>query len=213
MTGEHTSNGQKEAGAARSTIAPVAQRRRVSLAILLVAWAGFMIVIYANARVTATTSTLGRAQGVERDYSNFSHTTERHASLDCAACHLRRTNSSTPLLPGHKACTDCHLAQFVTPSVPMCAICHTNLEAGNPPLKAFPTRFKERFNMKFDHAQHNTGAARPQAGCASCHTPARRGVALSIPAGLTAHNQCYSCHTPGARDASGRDISSCAACH
>lgn len=213
MTGEHTSNGQKATGAVR-TIDAAARHRRASLVILLVALVGFLVVLYANAHVTATTSKPTSAQGTDHDYSNFSHTSQRHASLECAACHLRRTNSSTPLVPGHKACTDCHLAQFVTPSLPMCAICHTNLEAGNPPLKAFPARFKERFNVKYDHAQHNTGAARPQAGCAFCHTPARRsGVALSIPAGLPAHNQCYSCHTPDAQDASGRDISSCAACH
>lgn len=209
MKGCHTTNEPK----LHATAGLAAKRRPASLAILLVALAGFLLVLYANARVTATISNPVRFQGADRDYSNFSHTTQRHASMECASCHLRRDNSATPNLPGHKACTDCHLAQFVTPSLPMCAICHTNLEAGNPPLKAFPVRFKESFNVKFDHAQHNAGAARPQAGCAACHTPTRRGVALSIPAGLAAHNQCYSCHTPGKQDAAGRDISSCAACH
>jgi hypothetical protein len=38
--------------------------------------------------------------------------------------------------------------------------------------------------MKFDHAQHMTGNARPKNGCASCHSGTlRRGAALSIPAG------------------------------
>ncbi|MGB8508811.1 MAG: cytochrome c3 family protein [Pyrinomonadaceae bacterium] len=92
----------------------------------------------------------------------------------------------------------------------MCAICHTNLESGVPPVKSFPAL--KSFNARFDHAQHTTGTARPQAGCVSCHTPTRRGIALSIPAGLGAHSNCYACHTPGAQSA-GRDISSCATCH
>jgi c(7)-type cytochrome triheme protein len=215
VNGHHTANEHGALRAACATTSAAAKGRSLSLALLLVALLGFMIVLIANARagVTSAQPTASAPQDVGRDYSSFSHTSQRHASLECAACHLRRTNSSTPTFPGHKACADCHLAQFVTPSLPMCAICHTNLEAGNPPLKAFPTAFKERFNMKFDHAQHNTGAARPQTGCAFCHTPTRRGVALSIPAGLSAHNQCYVCHTPGAQGPSGRDISSCAACH
>ena len=185
----------------------------MTLAILLVAASGFLIVIILNARVAATARGPLRAQDAGRDYSRFLHTSPGHESRKCDACHVRRTNSSVPSFPGHKACTDCHLAQFVTPSLPLCAICHTNLEAQNPPFKAFPSSFTESFNMKFDHAQHNTGAARPQTGCVFCHTPARSGVAFSIPAHLSAHNQCYVCHTPGAQSAGGRDISSCATCH
>ena len=45
-----------------------------------------------------------------------------------------------------------------------------DVNSGNPPLKSFPTRFNESFNVKFDHAQHMTGAARPQSGCAACHS-------------------------------------------
>src|SRR2546422_3690907 len=59
-------------------------------------------------------------QGPELDYANFKHTSQRHASLACTACHQRSDNSATPRFPGHKACTGCHLAQFVTPNVPMC---------------------------------------------------------------------------------------------
>ncbi len=94
----------------------------------------------------------------------------------------------------------------------MCYICHTNVEGRNPPVKSFPGL--KSFNVKFDHAQHNTGAARPAAGCTSCHTPAggRRAAAMTIPARLNAHAQCYTCHTPNAK-ADGRDMASCAACH
>jgi c(7)-type cytochrome triheme protein len=146
------------------------------------------------------------------DFSKFSHTSTRHAALACASCHRRAAdNSIEPRLPGHKACTDCHLPQFVTPNVPMCFICHASVEGENPPVKAFPGI--RSFNARFDHAQHNAGAARPPQGCVACHQPAaRRGVALSIPASLAAHARCYTCHTPDAQS-SGREINSCGVCH
>jgi Cytochrome c7 and related cytochrome c len=155
------------------------------------------------------------SQGPELDYSNFLHTSQRHTSLACTSCHERTAdNSATPKFPGHRACTDCHLAQFVTPTVAMCEICHSDVRSGNPPLKGFPTRFNEKFNMKFDHAQHLTGLARPQNGCNGCHTRSvGRGAGLSIPVGITAHGSCYGCHTPSSKSAAGREIASCGVCH
>ena len=153
-------------------------------------------------------------QGPGLDYSTFKHSTQRHASQPCTACHQRSDNSAVPRFPGHKACTSCHLAQFVTPNVPMCVICHTDVNSGSPPLKSFPARFNESFNMKFDHAQHMSGPARPANGCSACHGRVRsRPAALSIPAGLSAHNQCYSCHTPSSKTNSGREMASCGVCH
>jgi c(7)-type cytochrome triheme protein len=153
-------------------------------------------------------------QGPSLDYSNFKHTSQRHASLACTSCHERKDNSATPSFPGHKACISCHSGQFVTPNVPMCVICHTDVNSGNPPLKGFPTRFSDSFNVKFDHAQHMTGAARPASGCAACHTrTGGRAAALAIPASISAHNQCYSCHTPSSKAQSGREIASCGVCH
>ena len=128
---------------------------------------------------------LAFVQGPQVDYSKFLHTSQRHSSLACNSCHQRTDNSATLRFPGHSACTDCHRSQFTTPAIPMCVICHTNVSGNNPPLKNFPTSFNERFNVKFDHAQHNTGSARPQRGCAGCHnTPVNRGAGLSIPANL-----------------------------
>jgi hypothetical protein len=154
------------------------------------------------------------AQGPDVDYSKFLHTSQRHASLGCDYCHKRTDNSNTPKFPGHSACTSCHLGQFTTPAVPMCVICHTDTSSNRPPLKSFPSSFKERFNVKFDHAQHLKGSARPQNGCAGCHgSPVNRGVGLSIPANLDAHGGCYSCHTPDSKSSAGREIASCGVCH
>ncbi len=154
------------------------------------------------------------AQDSQRDYSKFLHTSERHRSLSCNSCHERTDNTATPRFPGHKACTDCHRSQFTTPQIPMCKICHTDLSGNNPPLKNFPASFDEPFNVKFDHAQHMSAAARPQRGCAGCHaTPIQRGAGLSIPANLAAHNGCYTCHTPSSKSTAGRELASCGVCH
>ncbi len=182
--------------------------------------------VVAAARVLFTTETqstqsmhremrfrAGSPQGQDLDYSTFKHSSQRHASLECTSCHQRKDNSATPSFPGHKACISCHAGQFVTAGVPMCVICHTDVNSANPPLRSFPTRFKESFNVKFDHAQHMTGSARPASGCVACHTRSGRGATLGILAGIAAHNQCYICHTPSSKAQSGRELASCGVCH
>ena len=194
-----------------------------SLALLLLGGSLLVFCVFAIELVSATpagtfdvrTSALeSTAQDSQQDYSRFLHTSQRHASLACTACHTRAgDNSATPKFPGHDACTKCHLAQFVTPNVPMCVICHSDVRSASAPLKGFPSKFNESFNVKFDHAQHMTGSARPSNGCQSCHSRSSRGAALSIPAGLNAHSGCYSCHTPSSKSGSGREIASCGVCH
>lgn len=154
-------------------------------------------------------------QGAGVDYSKFLHTSPKHISLQCTSCHQRNAdNSPTPQRPGHKACTGCHLTQFVTPTVPMCEICHQNVQSANPPLKNFPTTFDESFNVRFDHAQHMNGPGRPREGCQACHSqPILRGAGLAIPQGLPAHSRCYSCHTPSSQTTAGRELASCGTCH
>lgn len=155
-----------------------------------------------------------KAQAPNVDYSKFLHTSQRHASLSCNSCHQRADNSATPKFPVHSACTSCHIGQFTTPAIPMCMICHTDTSGNRPPLRSFPNSFNEAFNVKFDHAQHMTGSAKPQAGCNGCHAGlVNRGFGLSIPANLAAHSICYSCHTPDSKTASGRELASCGVCH
>ena len=193
----------------------VAKHQTLRLIIVLVATAGFLFTMIAGRSLLAMTAERPFAASATQDYAKFSHTSSSHASLECASCHQRALdNSAKPTLPGHKACTSCHLAQFVTPQIPMCSICHTDVNGPTAPVRAFPEKFKESFNVKFDHAQHMSGQARPAQGCSSCHDrPINRGIALSIPAGLSAHNQCYSCHTPNRQSSAGRDIGSCNTCH
>jgi c(7)-type cytochrome triheme protein len=171
-----------------------------------------------HSRAVAPAAPEPAAQDQNLDFSKFRHDSDKHRSLGCGDCHQRASDNSVrpsydgkASLPGHHACTKCH-DQFVTdPNSPMCYICHTTLENGQHPVKDFPGLLS--FNARFDHAQHNTGGARPANGCAACHTPSgRRAAAMSIPAHLNAHAQCYTCHTPNAQSG-GRDIASCGVCH
>ena len=142
------------------------------------------------------------------DYSKFQHSSQNHARLPCLLCHRREGNASQPSLPGgkdHLPCAGCHAQQFKNSDSPLCTICHTDVKSGA--VKAFP-RMKS-FRVKFDHAQH---VNMQSVSCATCHSPARGGVALSIPANFAAHNTCYRCHSPRAQSG-GRDISSCGTCH
>lgn len=157
----------------------------------------------------------GAPQDPNLDYSVFKHRTPGHAAQKCTDCHRRSAdNSVTQAFPGHEPCLKCHTGQFVTQGMPMCLICHSDLKGKDPARRPFPTKFKESFNVKFSHSLHLTGAARPTAGCNGCHDkPLNRGVALSIPQTIAAHNQCYSCHKPGSKSAAGVEIESCGVCH
>jgi hypothetical protein len=163
--------------------------------------------------VSATTGFLlalafdGSAFTPPTDAARFEHTSAQHARLECLFCHRRETNAATPRLPGHASCAGCHSQHFAAPG-PFCATCHTEPDSAS--LKRFPPL--KTFDTVFDHALHARAGARPRDGCAACHKPLRRGVALSIPARMAAHSTCFQCHAPKAASG-GRDISSCGVCH
>ena len=142
------------------------------------------------------------------DYSKFQHSSQNHSRLPCLLCHRRESNSPIPKRPGasgHLPCAGCHAQQFSSSDSPICTICHTDVKSGA--IRSFP-RLRS-FRMKFDHSRHLSMGS---VSCATCHQPARGGVALSIPSGFNAHTTCYRCHTPRAQSG-GRDISSCGTCH
>jgi len=210
------------------------KRRALSLVVLVLFSVCALFTLFISRRAAAVTNELDINEPARKsqpdsftadfeipvqDYSKFQHSYPgAHAALtgrwSCSICHQRRDNSVEPKFPGHKECINCHQTQFNTPDSPLCTICHTKegLSQQNPPLKRFPAL--SGFSAEFDHSQHMNGPAdaRPQAGCATCHAPARRGVARTAPTGLNAHQTCYQCHTPG-RQAGGADIGSCGECH
>lgn len=134
------------------------------------------------------------------DFSKFKHSNAEHARFPCALCHERKDNSATPKLSGHLPCAGCHTAQFADNKSAICTICHINMESGV--VRNFPAL--KSFNVLFDHAKHQQ-----QTNCATCHKSTGRGVALSIPTGLNAHNSCFQCHSASAE----QNLSACGVCH
>ena len=144
----------------------------------------------------------------QTDLSRFRHDNPNHSRLPCLLCHRRESNSARPQMPGgsnHLPCTGCHVQQFAKSDGPVCTICHTDVRSGA--VKPFP--HLKSFRATFDHGRHENMRG---LSCSTCHRPLRGGVALSIPAGFSAHNTCFSCHKAGAQTG-GRDISSCGLCH
>ncbi len=127
--------------------------------------------------------------------------------MPCLLCHRRESNPRNQPCP-EKITTRLALVvmRLFLPVVsgPICTICHADVQAGT--ISAFPSL--RSFGSRFDHALHNSVGAK----CSSCHRPTNRGVALTIPIGVSAHNACFGCHAPQAK-VNGRDISSCGVCH
>lgn len=139
-------------------------------------------------------------------FKDFSHKIPEHKQFACDTCHTREGRALTSKFGGHESCIGCHLNQFTSrEDQAMCSICHADTKSNDPPVKPFPTKFREGFNMRFDHAAHDSGEGRPAQGCAGCHNPA--GPGQTIPVGITAHADCYGCHTPD------KKIGSCGTCH
>lgn len=160
--------------------------------------------------MTITSETAGpiAAPVSAKTFETFSHQIPEHKQFDCNGCHQREERSVKIKLNGHESCIGCHLNQFLNrddESQAICAICHSDTKSNEPPVKAFPTKFTEGFNMKFDHAAHSQGEGRPPEGCASCHKPS--GAGQTIPIGITAHSNCFTCHTTES------NIGSCNVCH
>jgi c(7)-type cytochrome triheme protein len=138
----------------------------------------------------------------DKDYSRFIHGNQYHSRLPCLLCHRRDDNSARVGFPGksgHMPCAGCHALQFTDQSSPICTICHTNPQNGA--MKRFP-RLRS-FGARFNHSKHM------RTNCATCHKPAQRGVARTIPAGLSAHTTCFQCHSSN----SSNTMASCNLCH
>lgn len=138
-------------------------------------------------------------------FQNFSHEIEEHKQFECSSCHRREGKSLDLEFAAHESCIGCHLNQFTSKEPAMCSICHKDLKSVPPAMNEFPVRFREGFNAKFDHADHDSGEGRPAQGCVSCHSPA--GAGKTIPGGFRTHANCYTCHTAESK------IGSCNVCH
>jgi len=138
-----------------------------------------------------------------KDYGKLSHTVPEHEAIACDSCHGREGTKLK--YAGHSSCIECHMGEFVRSDSNICAICHINSQTNQAELQTFPARFREGFNMTFDHALHSSGSAKPPQGCAACHQP--NGASRTIFTGISTHSQCFTCHTPES------NIGSCNVCH
>ena len=82
----------------------------------------------------------------------------------------------------------------------ICSVCHTDVNSQDPPVKVFPAKFIEKFDMTFNHAKHERIT-----GCSDCHQ--RSGKGKTIPVGFQAHADCYGCHTAETK------LGQCSYCH
>ncbi len=190
----------------RKTISDVPRLKRVQATLLLLACVAFGYAFAAGdvSRPEAASEipeySIVEAVSVSQDYSRFQHSNPMHNRLPCLLCHKREEGLTTPKRSGHTPCAGCHVQQFADNTSPLCVICHTPTGVKPfPPLRSF--------NIQFDHSKHLR-----QTNCATCHKPSRRGIALSVPSGVAAHNTCFQCHGPRT-EVGGRNIGSCGTCH
>ena len=192
------------------------KRRLLSLLVLALACAGVALGLISGPEsavfstdVHAKTNWTGGHSMAEplssgEESSRFSHSSSAHTRLRCSACHRREENSPKSLWLGHRPCSSCHSQKFASLKDPICTTCHTTAEPRSAEIKSFAG--SKSFSAGFDHTRH------ANVGCGTCHKPASRGVALSIPGGPGAHSTCFQCHSSGA-SAQSRDLSSCNVCH
>ena len=174
--------------------------RLVALAAALFGLVSLIFIAYSN-ESSAMPSAENATATLTQDYTRFPHDTPQHTRMPCLVCHVRNDNGAAMRYPGHIPCSSCHQEQFAQGnSHPMCYICHTPTS-----VKPFPGL--KSFNAIFDHAQHSR-----QTTCATCHSPSRRGVALSIPARASGHTTCFQCHTPDSKSGD-KNIATCSTCH
>lgn len=139
-----------------------------------------------------------------RDYSKFSHRSDKHKSLTCAACHKAPTGnwqatSGFPDVadyPAHDACTRCHRPQFFKGALPViCSICHTKVSPRAKERFAFgkPNR-PSQFSMMFPHDLHQNVIASNgfEKGLESAH--AMRGALFATDEKKEKYNNCTICH-------------------
>ncbi len=144
-------------------------------------------------------------------FKDFSHKVPEHLQFECNICHQREPGGIKSQFGGHESCIGCHMNEWIAEEQMICSICHTDLNSKDPPVKTFPVKFREGFNTKFDHGDHDSGAGRPTQGCAACHDHSGRG--MTIQSGFETHATCYVCHKPENKNIPKEKNDSCSVCH
>lgn len=170
-------------------------------------------------RVTRpSTATQQAAKQSATKYSSFLHSTEKHKSLTCNACHkvptewtAKRTFPDVADFPSHDACVRCHRRQFFTRQAfvatgpAICTVCHVRAAPredgrfafGKPNSSNQATKPKDerQFSIEFPHDKHqNVIASADPSG-------RRHQLAFIVPASFSLsedkkpnYNNCSICH-------------------
>jgi hypothetical protein len=116
-------------------------------------------------------------KGSAAKYSAFQHSSDKHKSLTCDACHkvptawtAKRAFPDVADFPNHDACVRCHRQQFFTRQSfagggpVICTVCHVRAAPredgrfvfGNPNGAAQPTKPRDarQFTIEFPHDKH-----------------------------------------------------------
>ena len=124
-------------------------------------------------------------RGSAAKYSAFLHSSEKHKSLECNACHkipttwtAGRTFPDVADFPDHDACVRCHRSQFFTRQAmsgtgpAICTVCHLRAAPredrrfafGNPNRANQTAKPKDerQFRIEFPHDKHQNVIARGQ---------------------------------------------------
>jgi hypothetical protein len=162
--------------------------KRPIIALLTISFALAAIVAGQTRRGSRTTKPATQtrpARGTPAKYSAFLHSSDKHKSLACNACHkiptvwnAKRDFPDVADFPGHDACVRCHRPQFFSrPAMSgtgpvVCTICHLRAapreaarfafgkpNAGEQSAKAKDER---QFTIEFPHDKHQNVIARLQ---------------------------------------------------
>jgi hypothetical protein len=158
-----------------------------------------LILIFAIGTVTSSAQSRRRkplpkpstqaARGTATKYSAFLHSSDKHKSLTCNACHkvptewtAKRAFPDVADFPNHDACVRCHRQQFFTRQAlvgtgpAICTVCHVRAAPreegrfvfGKPNGAGQATKPKDerQFTIEFPHDKHQNviAAARPRNG-------------------------------------------------
>ena len=194
--------------------------------------------LFAATRITSITNAAAAAQTRARprtqsrraprrpaiDYSDFSHSSAKHLSRDCAACHRIESFAKPDIkdYPDHPSCVECHRQQFFRGARPViCSNCHTVVAPRGEARFEFPRKGRpSEFADVFPHSNHVKATSLIQfkrilgdkatttATCQYCHkvdTRDFRKTAGLAPADFapepgtfmttpTSHATCFQCH-------------------
>jgi hypothetical protein len=159
-------------------------------------------------------------RGSATKYSAFLHSSDKHKSLACNACHkiptawtAKRNFPDVADFPDHDACVRCHRQQFFTAQAfvgtgpAICTVCHVRAAPredarfvfGNPNAAGQPTRSKEewQFTIEFPHDQHQNAIAEggKRRGFQSMWSESHHGLkSMPLDDQKVDYNNCSICH-------------------